>query len=187
MANPPVQKEQKKLETKKQEDRQQKKHVVVSKRNNRATTTVIKEYSPETGKLIKETKKETKSEQQVNSDVKTEKTEVIKKDEKREEIISYSQPYTGITIGAAVLPTGAGVTAGATILEVPPVTMSAQLVYMVQPEQAPAAGVSVNGAIAPRLEAGVGVYLGPQTPMGYNPIPGAPITLQPGVIVQYRF
>lgn len=187
VVNPPVQKEQKKLETKKQEDRQQKKRVAVSKRNNRATTTVIKEYSPETGKLIKETKKETRSEQQVNSDVKTEKTEVIKKDEKREEIISYSQPYTGITVGAAVLPTGAGVTAGATILEVPPVTISAQLVYMVQPQQAPAIGVSLNGTVAPRLEAGVGVYVGPQTSMGYDPVPGVPVSIQPGVLIQYRF
>lgn len=182
-----MQKEQRKVEAKKQKEEKQKKHVTVSKRSNRATTTVIKEYSPESGRLIKETKTETKSEQQANSDIKTEKVEVVKKDEKREDVISYSQPYTGITVGAAVLPTGAGVTAGATILEVPPVTMSAQLVYMVQPQQAPAAGVSINGTIAPRLEAGIGVYLGPQTPMGYNPIPGAPVTLQPGVIVQYRF
>jgi hypothetical protein len=183
----PVQKEETKLEKKVQKKKSDTKHVVSSVRENKAIVTTVKEYDKKTGTLTRETKTEIKSEVQKTKDTKQEIIEDKKVDKKEEVEKTYTQPHTGITIGAAVLPSGSGVTAGATIAELPPLTVSTQLVYLVQPQPAPAIGVSLNGTIAPSLEAGIGVYVGPATPMGYSPVPGAPVSIQPGVIIQYRF
>lgn len=187
VANPPVQKEEKKVEVKKEKQKTKGTHSVVAIRGNKTTTTITKEYDKNSGKLIKETKTETKQDKEVKKDT-TAKVEQAEKVEQKTEIKKeYAQPYTGITAGALVLPSGSGVTVGATIAELPPLTVSAQLGYIVSPQPAPAIGVSLNGAVAPRLEAGVGVYVGPQTSMGYDPVPGVPVSVQPGVLIQYRF
>lgn len=187
VVNPPVQKEEQKVDIKKEKQENKSVHSAVAIRGNKTTTTITKEYNKDTGKLVKETKTETKVDEDIKKDTTTKVEQIEKTAEKTDIKKDYTQPYTGITVGALALPSGNGVTVGATIAELPPLTVSAQLGYIVSPQPAPAIGVSLNGKIAPRLEAGVGVYVGPQTAMGYDPVPGVPVSVQPGVLIQYRF
>lgn len=185
--NTPVQKQEQKVEIKNKKDENKKVHKKLSTSTDTTVKTIVKEYDKKTGVLVKETKTEVTNKKKASSAVDKEKKVKEKVVEKKEDTKDYSQPYTGVTAGAIVLPSGGGITAGVTVLELPPLTLSAQAAYVAVPQGGLAAGVSINGTIAPRLEAGLGVYIGPQTAIGYNPIPGAPFTVQPGVLIQYRF
>jgi hypothetical protein len=184
---PPVQKEETKIETKKEQVKQVKKQqaLKVNKSNNTKTTT--RTYDKNTGNIVKEVVKESATKTELVKDTEIEKAKQQKVEEKQDTKVSYKKPYTGLTMGIVVTPSGSGITAGATLAEIAPITASAQVGVLLQPQHSIVAGLSVNGEVATNLEAGVGVYLGPQTSFGYTPVPGLPVSIQPGITLQYRF
>jgi hypothetical protein len=186
-SNPPVQKEEVEVEVKKQENTQVKKQETLKIKQAKDTKTTIKTYDKETGKIVKEVVKETSSKKELAKDVELEKTAQNKTEQNTETKTTYKKPYTGLTTGIVVTPSGAGGVAGVTLAEIAPITASVQVGVLIEPQRSIVAGLSINGEVATNLEAGVGVYLGPQTSFGYTPVPGLPVSIQPGITLQYRF
>lgn len=184
---PPIQKEEKKIEVKKEQAKQVKKQqaLKVNKSNNTKTTT--RTYDKNTGKIVKEVVKESATKTELVKDTEVEKAKEQKVEQKQDTKVSYKKPYTGLTTGIIVTPSGAGGVAGVTLAEIAPITASAQVGLLIEPQKSIVVGLSVNGEVATNLEAGIGVYLGPQTSFGYTPISGLPISVQPGVSLHYRF
>lgn len=157
------------------------------KRQTSDTAVQVRRYHPETGRLVEETLRTTRrvveqdrvSTQSVAHTVLASATQDVTH--------AAEAPPTGLTAGVLALPSSAGLTAGVTLLELKPLSVSAQLGVLAVPQPGLAAGMSLNGEVAPRLVAGIGLYAGPGTLLGYTPVPGLPVALQPGLSLQYRF
>lgn len=160
---------------------------VTHQRRQTRQVTQTRRYDPQTGQLVSETTRVT--EQQVER-VQQQAQVVTQQTQASQTLVHQHQAeaaFTGLTAGVLGTPTGVGLTAGVTVFELAPVSLGAQAGLLLAPRLAPVAGLSLNGTVAPRLEVGVGVYLGPETRLGLTPVPGLPVSLQPGLSVQYRF
>lgn len=184
---PPVQKEEVKLEIKKEESKKVDKQEAVRAKESKSTKVTTRTFDKKTGKVVKEVVKESVSDKEIAKDTEVKKVEQVKLDQKEDVKISYKKPYTGITAGIIAVPSGTGAIIGATLAELQPLTANAQIGVLIEPQHSIVAGLSVNGEVATNLEIGVGVYLGPQTHLGYTPVPGLPVSVQPGINLQYRF
>lgn len=183
----PVQKEDKKVEQKVDAKQELNKKLASRIIKNKSSKTVIKTYDKESGKLIKEVTREVAENKDIDK-----KTEVVKKQESKTEQKSdiktdYKKPHTGLVAGVVVTPSGAGLVAGVTVAEIAPITTSVNVGLLTEPQRSLTAGISVNGEVATNLEVGIGVYVGSQTPLGYTPIQEIPVSIQPGISIQYRF
>lgn len=186
-AMPPVQRAEVKTEARKKEKKRVNKQQTLSVKQATATKTTTKFYDKETGKVVKEVVRETSKNKELDKTTEVIKAKEVKVEQKAETKTSYKKPYTGLTTGIVVMPSGAGAVAGITIAEIAPITASVQVGILIEPQRSITAGLSVNGEVATNLEAGIGVYVGPQTSLGYTPIPGFPVSVQPGITLQYRF
>jgi hypothetical protein len=186
-AMPPVQKVEVKTEAKREEKKQVEKQQVLKLKEAKAAKTTTRIYDKETGKVVKEVVKETSSNKELDKSKEVAKVEEVKVEQKADIKTYYKKPYTGLTTGVVVMPSGAGLVAGVTVAEIAPITVSTQVGILIEPQRSITAGISVNGEVATNLEAGIGVYVGPQTSLGYTPVPGLPVSVQPGITLQYRF
>lgn len=146
---------------------------------------VTRRYHPETGKLVAETlrKREEHSQQAQEAT----RSLTLTGTGQSHTVNQQEAAPTGLTAGVLGTSAGVGLTAGVTLLALPPLSLEAQAGVLVVPQPAPVLGLAVHGTVAPRLVAGVGVYLGPYTALGYTPVPGLPVSVQPGLSLQYRF
>lgn len=169
---------------------QQKRQVVQKartqqQRQSREETVHTKRYDRQTGRLVSETIRQNK--QHTDTHTRTTQQVVSQQAVKQAQTSEFEPAPTGVTAGVLALPSGVGVAAGVTLIELAPVNLGVQAGLLAYPQVAPVLGLTLNGTIAPRLTAGVGAFVGPQTGLGYTPVVGVPVTLQPGLIVQYRF
>lgn len=160
---------------------------VVKARIRVRETVQTRRYDPNTGRLVSETRKVRSQDAEQQRTHETQVTEQAEATQVASRAVQADAAPTGVVAGGVLLPAGGGVTAGVTLAELPPVSLSAQAGLLVVPQVAPVAGLALNGVVAPRLVAGFGVYLGPQTALGYTPLPGLPVSVQPGFTLQYRF
>jgi hypothetical protein len=162
-------------------------HAQHNAQRQRRTREVVttRRYDPATGRLLSET---TRQREETTQQTQAATRSVALAEATQAHTVNHREPApTGLTAGLLATPTGVGLTAGVTLLALPPLSLEAQAGVLAVPQPAPVLGLAIHGTVAPRLVAGVGVYLGPQTALGYTPVPGLPVSVQPGLSLQYRF